>query len=102
MASEFGDFQEELSIAVFTLQKFIGEDEGASRFGQIADRIKHCRPDTTHMLPNFVWQLGLAIRINQRKDDIVDEMIIDKNAVTPRLYRLRDGQLPASSKTDQI
>jgi hypothetical protein len=29
-------------------------------------------------------------------------MIIDKNAVTPLLYRLRDGQLAASSKANQI
>jgi hypothetical protein len=39
----------------------------------------------------LVWQLGLPIRINQGKDNVVDKMIIDKNAVTPHLYRLRDG-----------
>jgi hypothetical protein len=50
----------------------------------------------------LLWQLGLPIRINQRKDDIVDEMIIDKNAITPHLYRLCDGQLATSSKANQI
>jgi hypothetical protein len=50
----------------------------------------------------LVWQLGLPIKIDQRKDDIVDEMIIDKNAITLPLYRLCDGQLATSSKANQI
>src|SRR5215813_15492840 len=101
MASEICYFQEYLPMAFFTLQKFIGKDECASRFGQITNCIKHCRPDSTNMLPNFVWKFGLAIWVNQRKDDIVDAMIIDKNEVKLSLNALRKSKMAAAAKANK-